>query len=120
MTTEKDDFLYKRHNENHQIEYYDIRGIRIEKGLIWDALIITTQSSNIHLEGLSGKTASSLAQDLESRVKRNIIARLIKNENALTEIENQTQEPLQSERYLFQTDIRLWVNQFPIRYCQVK
>ena len=70
MSTEKDTFLCHSRSESYRIDYFDIR---IEEGLIWDTVTITTQNQSLHLEGLSAKIAKSLSKDLESRTKDTII-----------------------------------------------
>ena len=113
MSTERDYFLCTRRDERHQIEYYDIRVIRIEKGRIWDSLSVNTESISIDLQGLSANMAESLSHDIESRVKQIIIGHVLENKKALAEVESLTNALLNSNRYHSQTDIQTWVNQFP-------
>ena len=113
MSTEEDAFLCKRRSESHRIDYFDIRGIRIEKGLIWDTVTLTTHSQSFHLEGLSAKVAKSLSEDLEHRTKATIIAHVLSAKDVLPEVESQTRKLLESNRYISQSDIRNWLSQIP-------
>jgi len=115
MSTENDHFLCQRKAIKHQIEYVDIRDIRIEKGIIWNTLSISTASLNIHLEGLSGKTSRSLRDDLESTIKNAIIRRVLEKESRLKEIEHRAQTLLKSDQYIAQSDIRQWIHKFPLK-----
>ena len=113
MSTEKDSFLCKRRGEHHRIEYFDIRSIRIDVGIIWDTVTVTTQNQSLHLEGLSAKIAKSLSKDLESRTKDTIIAHVLSAQGVLPEVEIQAKKLLESDRYISQADIRNWLSQIP-------
>ena len=113
MSTERKALLCKRRSESHHVDYFDIRGVRIETGLIWDTVTITTSNQSLHLEGMSAKVAKSLSQDIETRTKDTIITHVLGREGALPEVETQVKKILQSNRYISQNDIRNWVSQIP-------
>lgn len=114
MSTEKEFFLCQRRNEKHQIDYYDIRGIRVVESLIWDSVMLKTGSASIQLEGLSAKIATSLHKDLVSRIQEAVATRLQENQHALEAVEDQTQILLQSDQYLSESDVRNWLRGFPL------
>lgn len=103
----------KKSRENHRIDYFDIRGVRIETGLIWDTVTVTTNNQSLHLKGMPEKVAKSLRQDIETRTKDAIISHVLGREGALPEVEAQIKKILQSNRYISQNDIRNWVSQIP-------
>jgi DNA helicase-4 len=103
----------KRSRAHHRIEYFDIRGVRVETGLIWDTVTVTTSNQSLHLKGISAKAAKSLRQDIETRTKDAIISHVLGREGALPEVEAQVKKILQSNRYISQNDIRNWVSQIP-------
>ena len=113
ISTEKETFLCRRRGESHHIDYFDVRGVRIETGLIWDTVTVTTSNLSLHLEGLSAKVAKSLSQDIETRTKYTIITHVLGREGALSEVETQIKKTLQTNRYISQNDIRNWVSHIP-------
>lgn len=113
ISTDKDSFLCKRRREIHQIDYFDIRAIRNDEGIIWNTVTVTTQKLTINLKGLSAKIAKSLSKDLESSTKNTIISHVLCYEKLLSEIENQTKKLLKSDRYISQADIRNWLSRIP-------
>ncbi|NNE62661.1 MAG: hypothetical protein HKN34_01135, partial [Gammaproteobacteria bacterium] len=113
MSTGKDALRCKRRSESHQIDYFDIRGVRIETGLIWDTVAVTTSNQSLHLEGISAKVAKKLSRDIETRTKDKIISHVLGREGALPEVETQVKKILQTNRYISQNDIRNWVSQIP-------
>ena len=113
ISTDRDALVCKKSKERHRIDYFDIRGVRIETGLIWDTVTVTTSNQSLHLKGLSAKVAKSLSQDIETRTKDTIISHLLGREGALPEVETQIKKILQTNRYISQNDIRNWVSQIP-------
>jgi len=103
----------KNSTGRHRVEYFDIRGIRLETGLIWDTVTVTTGNQSLQLEGMSTKVAKSLRQDIETRTKDTIITHVLSRQGVLPEVEAQIKKILQSERYISQNDIRNWVSQIP-------
>lgn len=106
ISTDKDGFSCKRRGVIHQIDYFDILDIRNDEGIIWNTVTVTTQKITIHLKGLSARVAKSLSEDLESSTKNTIISRVLGNEKLLFEMEKQTKELLESDRYISQSDVR--------------
>jgi hypothetical protein len=113
ISTERKACICKKSRTHHRIEYFDIRGVRIERGLIWDTVSVTTNDQSIHLEGLSAKAAKSLSQDIEIRTKDTIITHVLSAEGVLPEVDKQTKLLLNSNRYISQSDIRNWLFQVP-------
>jgi DNA helicase-4 len=113
ISTENDAFVCKKPKAYHRIDYFNIRGIRIEEGLIWDTVTVTTSDQSFHLKGLSAKVARSLSQDIETRTKDTIITHVLSAEGVLPEVHTQIKKLLNSNRYISQSDIRNCVSQVP-------
>ena len=113
ISTGDEALVCKQAKTHHRIPYFDIRGVRIEKGLIWDTVTVNTADQSPHLEGLSGKVARSLRQDIENRTKETIVAHVLSKKGVLPEVDAEVKKLLHSNRYIAQSDIRNWVSQIP-------
>ena len=113
ISTERKTLAYKNAWERHRVDYFDIRGVRIETGLIWDTVVVTTSKQILRFEGWSAKVAKSLSKDIVINTKDTIVSHVQGREGALAEVEAQVQKILQSNRYISQNDIRNWVSQIP-------
>jgi DNA helicase-4 len=113
ISTERDALSCKKSGEKHRINYFDIRGIRIETGLIADTVTVKTSGQTLRLTGLSTKIAESLRGDIETRVKDAVINHVLSREGALPEVESEVQKILDSNQYISQFDVRKWVSQIP-------
>ena len=113
ISIDRDALVCKKSRAHHRIEYFDIRGVRVETGLIWDTVTVTTGNQSLQLEGMSAKVAKSLRQDIETKTKDTIITHILGRQGALPEVEAQIKKILQSNQYISQNDIRNWVSQIP-------
>lgn len=94
----------------YQIDYYDIQGIKINKGIIWNTISIITCKCTFHMRWVSDRVAISFNTDLETIINNTIISRVLGKERLLYAIEEQIQTLLKLERYISHTDICTWLS----------
>jgi len=113
IETSKKVLLCSRSGESHRIPYFDITDIRIDEGLISDAVHLTVGRQTFTFKGLSGKTCTNLKTDLTSRINKEIANRLLSKKISSRSLSKSVESLLQSNLYLAQSDIKSWLAKIP-------
>lgn len=113
VETTADCLTYKKNNEDGKINYFDINNVRLENGIIWNVVNITTNTEKLHIDGLSSDDSNKLSSDLEDRIKNIITVLVIRKKSSLNNVALQIGNFLRQDRYLSHTDIRKWLSTIP-------
>jgi len=100
-------------NAKYEIDYYDVSGIQTEGGLLWKTLILNRQETILRLDGLTAGKLEKLRDELERRIKNDVVSRVLAKKSQLSVVSEKTNELLSSDCYLAQSDIRKWLKTFP-------
>ncbi len=113
IEAKKDTLSYVKNGLKGNIDYLDIKYARIEKGVVWNIVRISTKSEKIHIDGLLFADAKEFKKDLEERIKNLITELITKNESSLSNVAQQIHNFLRQDRYLSHTEIRTWLATIP-------